>query len=187
MLGIPIDFDRASYDRARSLCGDGSDAAIAVQYLDEQLEMLHALRPPIVGHLDLIRLLADDRDRSLKAYGEEVWTRVERNVRFIVTYGGLIELNSAAIRKGMREPYPGSDICKLVLREGGRFVMSDDSHGIAQVAHSYDKMLDFINAVGIQRIHYLDLETRIVASAGKERKIITREASVADITRAYLD
>jgi histidinol-phosphatase (PHP family) len=39
---------------------------------------------------------------------------------------------------------------------GGRFVMSDDSHGIDQIATNYTRLLDFIQKVGIKEIHYAD-------------------------------
>ena len=181
--GIPIDFSRADYERARAMVG-GTDASIAVAYLDEQLEMLEALRPPIVGHFDLIRLLSDDPNRSLRELGDEVWRRVERNVRIIIEYGGVVELNSAAIRKGMKEPYPGRDICEMILSLGGRFALSDDSHGVEQVGQNFDKVLDFAAQVGIERLHYLDVE--LLPSIGVvERKVVTRDMLVAETRLAF--
>lgn len=40
---------------------------------------------------------------------------------------------------------------------GGRFCMSDDSHGIEQVGFGYQQVLDFVTQTGITDIHYLDL------------------------------
>ena len=37
----------------------------------------------------------------------------------------------------------------------GRFVLSDDSHAVAQLALNYFKVLQAIKSAGIQRIHYL--------------------------------
>jgi histidinol-phosphatase (PHP family) len=39
---------------------------------------------------------------------------------------------------------------------GGRFCMSDDSHGIDQVGFGYRQVLDFVDRAGITVIHYLD-------------------------------
>jgi histidinol-phosphatase (PHP family) len=39
---------------------------------------------------------------------------------------------------------------------GGRFVMSDDSHGTDQVATNYPRMLQYIQKVGISEIFYVD-------------------------------
>jgi histidinol-phosphatase (PHP family) len=42
---------------------------------------------------------------------------------------------------------------------GGRFVMSDDSHGIDQVATNYPRLLQYIRKVGINEIFYVDKDT----------------------------
>lgn len=53
-----------------------------------------------------------------------MWQKVLRNLDFIAGYGGVVELNSSAVRKGMSEPYPQAEICKVgvfffVARETG--------------------------------------------------------------------
>jgi histidinol phosphatase-like PHP family hydrolase len=42
-----------------------------------------------------------------------VWQKVLRNLDFIASYDGILELNFASLRKGMTEPYPQADICKV--------------------------------------------------------------------------
>jgi histidinol-phosphatase (PHP family) len=108
---IPIDFDRPFYEKARLAAG-GSDEQLFADYFDDQLEMIHALKPPIVGHFDLIRLQSDEPNASLSRF-DGVWSKVCRNLEIIASYGGILELNSAALRKGLNEPYPSVDICKV--------------------------------------------------------------------------
>jgi len=55
----------------------------------------------------------------------------------------------------MDEPYPNGEICEAALARGIRFCLSDDSHGIDQVAHSYDRVLQFLEKTGIQTLTYL--------------------------------
>lgn len=108
---VPIDFSHAMYEDARKRAG-GTDERLFEDYFDAQLDMLQALKPPVVGHFDLIRLLSDDPDGSFR-HIPRVWSRVLRNLEFVASYGGLLELNSAALRKGMKEPYPKAEICKV--------------------------------------------------------------------------
>lgn len=108
---IPIDFDKLRYEAARKVSG-GTDELVFEDYFDEQYVMLQTLKPPVVGHFDLIRLFSDDPDRSFKPM-KDVWQKILRNLEFIAGYGGLVELNSAAIRKGMSEPYPKVEICEV--------------------------------------------------------------------------
>lgn len=108
---LPIDYDRKLYLEAREKSG-GTDQQLFEDYFDTQYEMLQALRPPIVGHFDLIRLLCDDPNMDCRQWND-IWEKVKRNLRFIARYGGVLELNSAALRKGMKEVYPKVEICKV--------------------------------------------------------------------------
>lgn len=111
MHTIPIDFDREMYVDARLKSG-GTDERLYEDYFDLQYEMLQTLNPPIVGHFDLIRLKSDDPNAEFLKWGG-VLQRVSRNLEFVVKYGGVLELNSAALRKGMDEPYPTMAVCKV--------------------------------------------------------------------------
>lgn len=110
-LTVPIDYDRPMYEKARDLAG-GTDERLFEVYFDEQLDMLRQLKPLVVGHFDLIRLKSDDPERSLQQW-PGVWQRILRNLDFVASYGGILELNSAALRKGMSEPYPKGEICQV--------------------------------------------------------------------------
>lgn len=109
--GIPIDFDRVMYESAREISG-GSDEALFADYFDAQFAMLEAMRPPIVGHFDLIRRESDNRNGNWKRY-DRVWPKILRNLHFISSYGGMLEINTAALRLGMSEPYPRAEICQV--------------------------------------------------------------------------
>lgn len=108
---IPIDFDRGTYHKAREKSGS-TDERLFEDYFDLQFEMLQQTKPPIVGHFDLVRLMSDVPNASLRQW-DGVWQKILRNLVFIAGYGGVIELNSAALRKGLEEPYPQSEICKV--------------------------------------------------------------------------
>ena len=123
---IPIDYDGPLYDQARELSG-GTDEKLFQDYFDLQFEMLKALKPPLVGHFDLIRLRSDDPNGSFQRW-QGVWQRIIRNLDCIAQYGGILELNSAALRKGMTEPYPKAEICKVSL--SSRFLTSGLQTGI---------------------------------------------------------
>ncbi|PYI12033.1 histidinol phosphate phosphatase H [Aspergillus sclerotiicarbonarius CBS 121057] len=154
-LTVPIDYDRALYEKARELAG-GTDEQLFEAYFDEQLDMLQQVKPVVVGHFDLIRLKSDDPERSFTEY-PRVWAKILRNLDYVAGYGGLLELNSAALRKGMSEPYPKGEICTEFLARGGRFCLSDDSHGLEQVGLNFHRVLPFMEQVGISTVHYLEL------------------------------
>ena len=171
---IPIDFDRALYERALQISnsdGLAGGASVAreeklfADYFDCQFDMLKALRPPIIGHFDLIRLYSSDPDCLLQETA--AWQRVLRNLQFVIDYGGLLEMNSSALRKGLREPYPQRAVVevrprvsahwpRLTLQRfhgmGGKFVLSDDSHGVEQIGACYADLFTFATSCGLSTV-----------------------------------
>jgi histidinol-phosphatase (PHP family) len=149
--GIPIDYDAATY--AQAVEKAGSEEKLFEDYYDSQHEMLGASRPRVVGHFDLIRLLAKEPDADPKTYGScKVWEKAIRNLKVIKEQEALLEVNSAGLRKGMKEPYPGRSVCEAWKEMGGKFTLSDDSHGIAQVGTNYLKMLDYLDGLGVEEV-----------------------------------
>lgn len=165
---IPIDYDRALYEKARTKAG-GSDEKLFADYFDSQFDMLQKLKPPVVGHFDLIRLKSDQPDASFSQY-PDVWAKILRNLKLVAEYGGLLELNSAALRKGMAEPYPQGEICREFLKMGGRFCLSDDSHGADQVGLNFKRVMEFVQRVGIRELYYLQLADRNDADSAPDAR-----------------
>jgi histidinol-phosphatase (PHP family) len=108
---IPIDFDRAHYESAREKAG-GTDIQLFLDYFDAQYDMLQALKPPIIGHFDLIRLLSDLRNVDMMVY-PDLRQKVQRNLEFIISYNGILEINTSALRKGLDDPYPSVSISRV--------------------------------------------------------------------------
>jgi histidinol-phosphatase (PHP family) len=148
---IPIDYDAATYAAALAASSRQSEEALFEDYYDLQYEMLRALKPRIVGHFDLIRLMSSEPGRNL-AQWTGVWDRVRRNLALVREQGGWLECNTSALRKGLAEPYPCRQIAEEWLSMGGKFTMSDDSHGIAQVATNYARGLSFLESLGVEQV-----------------------------------
>lgn len=112
--GVPIDFDSAFYASAREACG-GTEALLYASYYDEQHAMLSALKPRVVGHFDLVRLMSADPARRLAGWeeGPDVWGRVVRNLELVKSFGGWLECNTSGLRKGLAEPYPCREIAEV--------------------------------------------------------------------------
>ena len=183
VLGIPIDYNFELWDKARTACG-GTDEALFAQYFDGQYQLLSQIKPMVVGHFDVIRLWAPDKNVSFRQW-PRVWEKILRNIDTVIGYGGLFELNSAAFRKGFDEAYPTSEIAKVynlyyiyvkaILEKGGKFVLSDDSHGVAQVGLNYPLLLQYIRDLGISQIYSLESNEGVVRV--KARPVAGMEAS----------
>lgn len=83
-----------------------------LKYLEAQYEMIEYLEPEVIGHFDLCLLF--NPGYSLKGRGkEEIWRKVERNVKRVIDYGGLFEANGAALRKGWETSYPSKEVLEV--------------------------------------------------------------------------
>ncbi|KAK7509649.1 polymerase/histidinol phosphatase-like protein [Phyllosticta citriasiana] len=182
---VPIDFDQPMYVEARAR-SSGTDEGLFEFYYDAQYNMLQALRPPMVGHFDLIRLLSDEPNRDPRTW-DTIWAKMLRNLEYIADYGGLLEINTAGLRKGLAEPYPSASLCRIFLQRGGRFTLSDDSHQVGHVGTNYHKLPGFLESAGIQEVYRFvkAAETRderfpgINVEAVSVRDIVAKHASVS--------
>jgi histidinol-phosphatase (PHP family) len=154
-VGYPIDYDGKLWSKALHDCG-GTVEMLLGKYFDDQYDMIRQIKPDVISHFDLIRLKAPpgaipENLQQLK----EVWTKIVRNIKAGIANDCLFEVNSAALRKGWRTPYPAEDIARLIVDLGGKFCLSDDSHGVAQVAIHYDKVIDYLRRLGVSQVYYL--------------------------------
>lgn len=182
--GIPIDFDVKQWEAARDV--SGSTRQLYLDYFDLQYKVLTAMDPHVIGHFDLIRLFQPDEvdeksgrkvlDLDLEADWPDVWAAIERNIKYASKYGALFELNSAAIRKGWQTAYPKPDICKLIIKSGGKFCLSDDSHSYAQVGLNFHKVWTYVTeTLKLESIYHLDLDA--------EGNTIVVERNVAELSK----
>ncbi|CAO3607386.1 unnamed protein product [Mucor hiemalis] len=151
---VPIDFSPELYAKALDQV-NGSLTDLFTRYFDEQYIMLQSVRPEVVGHFDLIRIFADQSIADKTLLEPEVWERINRNIDFIVEYGGLIEINSRSYKKGLRDAYPQRDVIQIIQEKGGRFTLSDDCHGPNDVGLFYEKLPAYLLETGIDTLYYL--------------------------------
>lgn len=186
---LPIDFDKDRFDDAlSSFAGEEQEqfSALFSAYFDAQYTLLDRLRPEIVGHFDLCRLYYPELDfRSFPT----VWAKIERNIKFAVEYGALFELNASAFRKGWSTGYPGVEVFYVrsssslpssrltrssqeILKLGGRFTLSDDSHGPLAVGLHYDKAYNYLRERGVEQLWYLAEAEE--GDAGRSRGVVAK-------------
>ncbi|OBA20301.1 histidinol phosphate phosphatase H [Metschnikowia bicuspidata var. bicuspidata NRRL YB-4993] len=186
--GIPIDFSAELWLQARAACADNTSRCLYKDYFDLQYQVLTELHPHVVGHFDLIRLCeASEIDSSsgihirsidIEQDWPDVWQAITRNIQYVVSYGGLFELNSSAVRKGWVSPYPRLDIAQAIKRLGGMFCLSDDAHTTAQVGLNYDKVWAYVvDELRLSHVHHLELD-----AAGNTVVVADRVAELARLS-----
>ncbi|KAJ3019248.1 histidinolphosphatase [Thoreauomyces humboldtii] len=145
--GHPIDYSLRTYEEAERACGGTEE--LFRRYFDQQFDMISQCRPSVVGHFDLVRMFRGGDDWVLS---DEVWERVRRNVDLIVGYGGLVEINSRAWKKDLRDAYPQRDVLTYMIGRGVRFTLSDDSHGPDDVGMHYGRLRAYLEEMGVDAV-----------------------------------
>ncbi|KAJ2380345.1 hypothetical protein H4S02_006731 [Coemansia sp. RSA 2611] len=150
---MPLDFSQEKYDQIVDRFG-GDRAAMFSRYFDQQLELMQELRPAVIGHFDLVRIFHPQAIEDPLVLAE-VRQRASRNIDYAISYGAIFEVNSRAWKKGLRDAYPQRDLLREILDKGGRVTLSDDSHGAKDVCMHYDRLLAYLQGLGVHDLHYL--------------------------------
>ncbi len=147
---IPIDGEPGDY--ARAVEAAGGLEAFAVRYYYSVAEMIEALRPEVVGHLDLIRKNAPpDADLATPPIREAAGRALEATG----AAGAVLDLNTAGWRKGLGAPYPAPWLLRRAREMGVAVCFGDDSHGPREVGAGVVEARDYLLENGVSSIRRL--------------------------------
>jgi histidinol-phosphatase (PHP family) len=142
---IPFDSGRRHYDEAVEGCG-GLDGLYSA-YFDRQYEMIGALKPAVVGHLDIIRIYDPDyRRRLLKPV---IWEKIVRNLKLIRQLNLILDFNLRPLSRGHNEPYLSAPILDKACKLGIDIVPGDDSHGVGDIGAHMTRAIEILQAAGL--------------------------------------
>ena len=150
VAGQIIDYKREHFDAAVAACG-GLEA-LAIHYYDTVAEMVQGLRPEIVGHLDLVRKMAPD---TAAVETPAIQAAAFRALDGIAASGAILDVNTAALRKGQPCPYPAPWLVRAAHERGIPFCFGDDSHGVDQVAAGLPEARQYLLELGVRQITVL--------------------------------
>ncbi len=133
----------------------GGLECLAVAYYQKVAEMAQAVRPEVIGHLDLVRLRTHRLGMTEAIETPRVRQAVEQTLEVIRSVDAFVEVNTAGWRKGLPEPYPASWIVQLGARMGVKFCIGDDSHRPSQVGFGLEEARAHLLSNGVKEVHFL--------------------------------
>lgn len=147
--GICIDFSaETTAQLAREL---GGPAALQTRYFDAVADLVAALQPEVVGHLDLIRKF----DGPLARIWPEAWPSLQRALDAIEAAGSALDVNAAPVRRGFGPVYPLPGILNRAQRMGIAVSLGDDSHAPQDVGQGLQSCVEAIASAGYSEISHL--------------------------------
>jgi|AntAceMinimDraft_9_1070365.scaffolds.fasta_scaffold48671_2 histidinol-phosphatase (PHP family) len=144
---IPFDYSPEEYQRAVRTAGSIDN--LYCRYFDLQFEMINALRPAVVGHLDLIRIY--DPGYRERMDNPEIRDRILRNLERIKELDLILDCNCRSIEKD-GEPYPTRSILLQALKLGISIAPGDDSHSVATVGRGIKAGIELLRELGNTQI-----------------------------------
>ena len=137
---IPVDESARIQKEAAEAYFGGDIYAFAEKYFETvSLWAEKTLLPDFIGHFDLLTKfnekepLYDEKDpRYISAWKEAADK--------LLSKGLVFEINTGAISRGYRTtPYPSFGIQEYIARNGGKFIMSSDSHSKDTLLYKFEE------------------------------------------------
>jgi len=103
----------------------------------------------IVGHLDLIKVFGYKPKTPIKDLAKNA-------IKAIKNSGMAVELNTAGIRKPVKELYPSAEILEMILEEGIDITFSSDAHTPDQVGFMLKETVKKAKEMGFDKAVYFE-------------------------------
>lgn len=155
---IQIDGSVETYQKA--LEASGGIEALAIRYYETITEMVGAIQPDVVGHLDLIKKNLKPAGFSPEAMETpRIQAAIQDTLEAVRAQGAILDLNTAGWRKGLGEPYPTPALVKQADAMGIGFCFGDDSHRARDVGAGIEDARDYLLRCGVKTVTVLTRET----------------------------
>ena len=126
----------------------GDHYAYAKRYFHTVAETADLHDPTFFGHIDLVAKYNEGGkyfDESDKRYRNAALEAVEA----LIPKGKPFEINTGAISRGVRTtPYPAPFILKEIHDQGGRIILSGDSHTAEGLLCAYEQATELAKSCG---------------------------------------
>lgn len=118
---------------------------IWIEYLDSIANMAQSGYFDIVGHFDLLKIFNNKPNKELQKY-------IINTLEAIKDNNMVVEINTAGLRKIVKEIYPSEDILRLVYKMNIPITFSSDAHNPNQVGFMKDEALSLAKQIGFDKV-----------------------------------
>lgn len=144
----PIDHSPEQQRRCIDEAFGGNVLDMAKCYYDMLCEYVQRLKPTFVGHFDVITKFSQmpENDDRYCAIAQDAMKQVLKTCPYI-------ELNTGAIARGVRTvPYPASNLLDVIRDNGGKILLSADSHQKENLTFCFDESVALLKSKGFDSV-----------------------------------
>jgi histidinol-phosphatase (PHP family) len=103
----------------------------------------------IVGHLDLIKVFGFKPKKNIKDIAKNAIKEIKKS-------GMAVEINTAGLRKPVKEIYPSTELLEMIKDEGIDITFSSDAHKVEDVGYKIDEAIDIAKKLGFSEAVYFE-------------------------------
>ena len=149
---IPVDESADILQDAAARYFEDDIYALCSSYYALEADVAVRTNADIIGHFDLIskfnenNALFDEADaRYVSAWQGAAQQLLQSGVPF--------EINFGAVSRGYRTlPYPSAEMRRFILDNGGRFILSSDSHAAGTIGYGFEGWKETVGCVGFEGV-----------------------------------
>lgn len=103
----------------------------------------------IIGHFDLCSKFNGDGNKYFDETDPRYVRAGEKAILNLLKSGKPFEINTGAIHRGYRSiPYPAPHFLRFIYQNGGKVILSSDSHSTKTLCYEFDKWKSFAENIG---------------------------------------
>jgi len=115
------------------------------EYFDKIEKMASSKLFDIVGHIDLVKVFNFKPKKNIKDLAKNA-------IKAIKNSGMSIEINTAGLRKPVKEIYPSDELIEMILNEGIDITTSSDAHSPEQVGFYIKEVTEKLKNLGVNEL-----------------------------------
>jgi len=123
------------------------------EYFNYIKEMADSKLFQIVGHIDLVKVFGHKPKKPIKDIAKDA-------IKAIKKAGMAVEINTAGLRKPVKELYPSDEILEMLVEENIDLTLSSDAHSPFQVGFGYEKALEKLKKFGVNELVYFEKKAK---------------------------
>ena len=151
---IAVDLKEGQDEAVKKHFG-GDYLSFAEEYFKTLSKLPEVHKTDIIGHFDLIKIFNADGslfDENCERYVNAAIKAADA----LLKYDVLFEINTGAVFRGRRkEPYPSEFILKHLASNGGKIILSGDSHETDALGFGFENSIQLAKKCGFKSVYTL--------------------------------
>jgi histidinol-phosphatase (PHP family) len=119
------------------------------EYFKNIEEMANSKLFQIVGHIDLVKVFGHKPKTPIKDIAKNAIKAIKKS-------NMAVEINTAGLRKPVKELYPGDEILQMILEENINLTLGSDAHEPNQVGMFFDETIEKLKNLGVKKLVYFE-------------------------------